>query len=313
MNKDCSIVRDLLPLYLEDMVSEDTAAYIKEHLEKCQDCAAELEDMQKPVQPVIVAQEPDIDIAPMKRLKKKLKMEKVQAVLCTAAFMLALMLTVISFLTTPEYFTYSPELVNVTENGNGDITISFSSEITNYNLQLIENPNSEQTVYHLEAWTSAWDRMFSMPGAQDVTVTPENGNELLVYFTQYINQSSSNGSVCIYGYDDPNSGWVALPGLTMGYWLLINIVLFVNLGIVWLCLRKNESKRRRVEKFLLIPVAYGLGHLCVLGFNLVSHSEWRDAQMIVLIGVLFYCAMMFVLRIFYNRKEKRDALKDSHK
>lgn len=43
MKKECSVVRDLLPLYLENMVSEDTAIFVKEHLENCFDCTAEFE------------------------------------------------------------------------------------------------------------------------------------------------------------------------------------------------------------------------------------------------------------------------------
>ena len=62
----------------------------------------------------------------------------------------------------------------VTEGANGEATISFSSEITNYKLQRIADPADKQTVYHLEVWTCAWDRMFSKPGAPDVTVKPEN-------------------------------------------------------------------------------------------------------------------------------------------
>ena len=47
MKNECYIVRDILPLYLEDMVSEETAAFIKEHLEHCPACAAELAAMGK--------------------------------------------------------------------------------------------------------------------------------------------------------------------------------------------------------------------------------------------------------------------------
>lgn len=43
MKRECSIVRDVLPLYFENMVSEDTAIFVKEHLEKCSECAAEFE------------------------------------------------------------------------------------------------------------------------------------------------------------------------------------------------------------------------------------------------------------------------------
>ena len=300
MKNECSIVCDLLPLYAEDMVSEDTAEFVKEHLGNCPTCRAELEKLRKPVQPVAAQHVPDIDAEPLKRLKKALLMEKVQAILCTAAVLLALMLSGLSFLTAPEYFAYSQELVTVTEGTNGEATISFSSEITNYKLQRIADPADKQTVYHLEVWTCAWDRMFSKPGAQDVTVKPENGHELLIYFTQFINQSSSNSAVCIYGEIEPDSG----------YWLAINIVLLVILGVIWLNLRKKEKPRRLVERLILIPIAYMLGHLCVLGFHTLSYSEWRDAQMILAIGILFYCAMLLALSIFYSRKELRDMRRD---
>ena len=311
MKNECSIVCDLLPLYAEDMVSEDTAEFVKEHLGNCPTCRAELEKLRKPVQPVAAQHVPDIDAEPLKRLKKALLMEKVQAILCTAAVLLALMLSGLSFLTAPEYFAYSQELVTVTEGANGEATISFSSEITDYKLQRVADPADKQTVYHLEVWTCAWDRMFSKPGAQDVTVKPENGHELLIYFTQFINQSSSNSAVCIYGEIEPDSGgWMALPGLSMGYWLAINIVLLVILGVIWLNLRKKEKPRRLVERLILIPIAYMLGHLCVLGFHTLSYSEWRDAQMILAIGILFYCAMLLALSIFYSRKELRDMRRD---
>ena len=311
MKNECSIVCDLLPLYAEDMVSEDTAEFVKEHLGNCPTCRAELEKLRKPVQPVAAQHVPDIDAEPLKRLKKALLMERVQAILCTAAVLLALMLSGLSFLTAPEYFAYSQELVTVTEGANGEATISFSSEITNYKLQRIADPADKQTVYHLEVWTCAWDRMFSKPGAQDVTVKPENGHELLIYFTQFINQSSSNSAVCIYGEIEPDSGgWMALPGLSMGYWLARNIVLLVILGVIWLNLRKKEKPRRLVERLILIPIAYMLGHLCVLGFHTLSYSEWRDAQMILAIGILFYCAMLLALSIFYSRKELRDMRRD---
>lgn len=311
MKNECSIVCDLLPLYAEDMVSEDTAEFVKEHLGNCPTCRAELEKLRKPVQPVAAQHVPDIDAEPLKRLKKALLMEKVQAILCTAAVLLALMLSGLSFLTAPEYFAYSQELVTVTEGANGEATISFSSEITDYKLQRIADPADKQTVYHLEVWTCAWDRMFSKPGAQDVTVKPENGHELLIYFTQFINQSSSNSAVCIYGEIEPDSGgWMALPGLSMGYWLAINIVLLVILGVIWLNLRKKEKPRRLVERLILIPIAYMLGHLCVLGFHTLSYSKWRDAQMILAIGILFYCAMLLALSIFYSRKELRDMRRD---
>ena len=165
MKNECSIIRDILPLYVENMVSEDTSEFVKEHLESCPTCRAELEKLREPVE-VQTEPQPDMDAAPLKRLKKALLMKKVQTILCTAAVLLALMLSVISFLTAPEYFAYSPELVTVTEEANGAVTLSFSNEVTNYKLQQIADPEDRNTVYHLEVWTSAWDRAFHRPGVR---------------------------------------------------------------------------------------------------------------------------------------------------
>ena len=42
MIRECSVVRDLLPLYLEQMVHAETEDFVKEHLAACPGCAAEL-------------------------------------------------------------------------------------------------------------------------------------------------------------------------------------------------------------------------------------------------------------------------------
>lgn len=45
MKNECNIIRDILPLYVESMVSEETSEFVKEHLDNCPECAAELEAM----------------------------------------------------------------------------------------------------------------------------------------------------------------------------------------------------------------------------------------------------------------------------
>ena len=41
MRNECNIIRDILPLYVENMVSDDTASFVREHLEKCDLCRNE--------------------------------------------------------------------------------------------------------------------------------------------------------------------------------------------------------------------------------------------------------------------------------
>lgn len=72
MRNDCNIIRDILPLYIEDMVSADTAAFVEEHLETCDTCRAELENMKNASkwEPVI-ADTQDNSAMPLKVFQKK--------------------------------------------------------------------------------------------------------------------------------------------------------------------------------------------------------------------------------------------------
>lgn len=75
MKNECSVVRDLLPLYLEGLVSEDTAQYINEHLESCTACQKALEEMREDVSPTnseISPQRSRDEAKPLKRIMKKM-------------------------------------------------------------------------------------------------------------------------------------------------------------------------------------------------------------------------------------------------
>ncbi|WP_171038262.1 zf-HC2 domain-containing protein [Aquibacillus sediminis] len=38
MSKKCDIVKDLIPIYVENLTSEDSNQFVKEHLNSCEDC-----------------------------------------------------------------------------------------------------------------------------------------------------------------------------------------------------------------------------------------------------------------------------------
>ena len=43
--KECDIISDLLPLYLEEKTSAESGEFIKEHVEHCQECRRNLKRM----------------------------------------------------------------------------------------------------------------------------------------------------------------------------------------------------------------------------------------------------------------------------
>ena len=73
MKTECSVVRDLLPLYVEDMVSTETAQYVKSHLAECPECQAELESLKAGEGLTAIEQKPAEEVAKAKPFKKMMK------------------------------------------------------------------------------------------------------------------------------------------------------------------------------------------------------------------------------------------------
>ena len=83
MKKECSVIRELLPLYIEGMVGLEASDYIKEHLDECKDCAAELEAMTKKNKIDSIEEEIGCneDIGALKNIKKRIKKKRVLAII----------------------------------------------------------------------------------------------------------------------------------------------------------------------------------------------------------------------------------------
>lgn len=85
---NCNIIRDLLPLYEDDVASADTAELVREHLKDCAACRQELKQMRLPV-----TVPPDGDAAMLKQFQRRWRMARLKTaviVLCVAAVLAAI-------------------------------------------------------------------------------------------------------------------------------------------------------------------------------------------------------------------------------
>ena len=75
MNAECNVVRDLLPLYVEELVSEETAQFVNAHLKDCPACQAALAELKDGTQLTAVertlSSEPDT-AKPFRRMIKRM-------------------------------------------------------------------------------------------------------------------------------------------------------------------------------------------------------------------------------------------------
>ena len=69
---NCNIIKDILPLYVDDILSEDTKELIEEHLKHCENCNSDYKRMAGVVEIPV-----ECDVEPIKKLHKKIKKEKI--------------------------------------------------------------------------------------------------------------------------------------------------------------------------------------------------------------------------------------------
>ena len=84
MRNECNIIRDILPLYIEDMVSADTVSFVEEHLNDCAACRAELENMKQSNSLEKIYENNSAGLkdeaAPLKAIKRKMRKRKIMTI-----------------------------------------------------------------------------------------------------------------------------------------------------------------------------------------------------------------------------------------
>lgn len=179
-NRDCSIVRDLLPLYVDDIVSMDTKQFIEEHISECDDCKKELELSKRDITNEDITQIRNDDKEIIKKMKNNIRKKIVLAV-CIA---LVVMIGAFSIAKVSQNVTQSnneKNIVGVWEN-NGSAIISFDSSGT-----VTINDEHFYEVAGLVEGTAIY--YFSFPDTVRIIQTKED-NECSVEFDVEIKDSS---------------------------------------------------------------------------------------------------------------------------
>ena len=88
MNKiNCNVIKDILPLYVDDLASEDTKALVESHLKKCDSCMEEYRKMANVLQMPI-----ECVTEPIEKLQKKWRSEKILITIFTTLVSLVVVL-----------------------------------------------------------------------------------------------------------------------------------------------------------------------------------------------------------------------------
>ena len=85
-NVNCNIIKDILPLYVDEVVSADTRSMVSAHLENCADCRRKYEKLKSSISIPM-----DDNEAPLKKMKRTWNRKKVILVCSTLILAIAIM------------------------------------------------------------------------------------------------------------------------------------------------------------------------------------------------------------------------------
>lgn len=304
MDKTCSIVQDLLPLYEEDMLREETKEFVDGHLAQCAACRAELDALKADVKPAPVSAQP------LRDLKRQLRRKKLTAVLLAVTLALTLATAGFAYLTAPQYLPYNAADWSVHEpdasldavlNGEEHICIEPLTPVSGTEVESVIDPDSGETVYIISAWRTLLDKWLgkldTVNGNGDKLILLDTTNCRVVYYAQ------NNGQANMVLYGERSGGVISLPRLALGYYVLLSLALLITLGIAFFACRRKKTGKA-LGYLALIPASYLAGHLLVKGFTTTSYQMQRDFSLIILAAALIYAAVMLAIDLWRQKREK---------
>lgn len=294
MNKKCKIIEDLLPLYVENMTSEESAKWIEEHLQECEVCNSKYLKLTKEGESI-----ENLETLPLQKLKHTLLKKKVLHIAFTMAFVLFLVSVILANITQREYFPYSKDLFEIKEYADDTVLLSFSEEVSNYSVELRTNELGTYE-YYVSAWTSEWDRWFHTYGKQNVQlkIKDESARPIPIFY----NPNQERLNVLVYGVQVETGGSMMLPRLAMGYYFMLAlyigaaiIILTVIVGLI----SKFHTKKHKLFLFMVklsgLAPSYVIAHLMNRGLDYVTYSMQRDFYFNVFAGAMLY--LMYLILV----------------
>ena len=303
MKLPCAVARDLLPLYAEDMVEQETKTLMDEHLKACDDCRRRLSEMNVPA-------ETPVDTAkPLQNLKKQLRRKRLYAAALAALCVFVGVYTYFFRVMAIELIPWQDGLIEVVgvkafhPNGGADegdaakrtdegLVLKVNSIVNGFEEHIVLDDDGTQTLLIQALSTNqASDRLAQSYYESNIFPVPDR---------------------LIYGLEQPQTllwgtpmkgGVEILPRLALAYYLLMALAAAGACGLIWMMLRKRKSSWIPRQLFFA-PVAYIVSHLLLKGFKTTSFSMEQDFLSILLIALVVYALLTIAWQMLLTRRKE---------
>lgn len=283
MKISCNMIRDILPLYVEDMASQDTRDLVEEHIASCENCKKRLEEMRTFEEPPV-----DTDIAPLRNIQNTLRKKQLQTIILSVMITLVFAVVTIAYLTTPAYISYNENAVSIIEKDDGTVLLNFSEEVSGFNVNQYPAADNSGYVYDITTWETIWQQKINKNNLENTVLNPNGETVASIY---YYNTDGIENTL-IYGDPITDGSVMTLPRLVLSYYVLFAIGFLLICGIGLVIFRKNEKIRNGLEKMILLPISYLIAHLLIKGLHSATYLAGRDFYVILLVTISLYVALL---------------------
>ena len=318
MNLPCAVTRDLLPLYAEDLVEQETEELIAQHLTDCPACRKKLSELKTGTgTPVETAK-------PLKSLKQQIRKRRwyaaLIAALCVFVGVYAYFYRAVSMKIVPWQEglieVVRVEKVNHAEEGSaGEVSPEADEAVPMPTSAPVDKPYAgEMLVLNVRSFIN---------GFQEQTILEDDGTTTVIMQGISTNQDPRQQvrsyyemtyypvpDRLIYGYEQPqillwgapqNGGAEVLPRLALAYYLIIAAACAVLFGLSWGIFRKWRYSGV-LRQLFFTPVAYILSHLLLKGVSTTSFFMERDFISILLVAAALYVLLSLAYQMFLLRR-----------
>ena len=263
MKITCNVIKDLLPLYKEELLSDDSKILVEKHLETCNTCKEYL----------INLCEPEVVPVDSGRLiymfKETIDKDKRKNILFFVSLISIFLIALFFNLTSPMYIPYHAGLVDIRRLDKGLVYIKINEDVSRH--KLTETSNGE---YVLETYTTTLDKFLNrLEKSEEIA---SNVNSL------YYSNNDNTEAKLLYGIKS-EEGVIFLPRLFLTYYFYFSIFCLIIFIIIFL-----KTKKDIFIYPSLIPLSFIISQLILKGFNFVTYNEMRDFSSIVLLAVPIY-------------------------
>lgn len=290
MKHNCNIIRDLLPLYVEELASPDSRDAVGAHLQVCESCRSAYAEMKE--KPVIIREAPGLDA-----VRRGIWKRRLLTALCAVLVVCYLGCWGLNWLTAPIYLDETV-ITDIQDNRDGTVTISMdAAAVGRQTFQVEIDPTDAGETFVI--WTSRWlEYNWSEPIPRPFTITRSVTHNGIYLFT------GRDGAENLLIYENPqkfvNGGVMFLPRLFLSLYFQAALGIGTVLMFCALLLR-----RKRAGAWLAaagsLAWCYGISQGIVCGFTFASFFATQEFLWGAAMGLCLWGAVMCLWGMRHKR------------